>query len=228
MSYTIKEIKKKIDLIGSEGYVDGSSITKGHSYHVIPLAGFEEVPEHKTACFGEYETIRNLNNFKNKKVLEIGCANGYFSFNMAKEDARVTAYDHDDHVIAVNKMMQTLPEANGLSVKFINKRFGFEDLINRKYDITLMLNVHMWIDKQIGEENTRSLMRAISRHSLKIYFQTAHKESGGMQRISYLSSGKDIEEYLVECGFNYVREIKRSNAHGGIRIMYEAYGNANK
>ncbi len=64
--------------MGTGQLKDGSSVTPGYSYHIIPLAGFEEVPEHKTACISEYDTIKNLNNFKNKNVLEIGCANGYF------------------------------------------------------------------------------------------------------------------------------------------------------
>ncbi len=144
---------------------------------------------------------------------------------MAKEGASVTAYEQDINVYNVNKMMQTLPEAKNLAIRFINESFSSFHLVENHYDITIMLNVHMWIDKQMGEENTRNLMRAIACHSKKLYFQTAHVESGGMQRVGYLTSGDDIKQYLYNCGFNSVREIKRSTIHGGIRIMYEAYGN---
>ena len=225
MNYTVEEIKDKIKEFATGDYIDGSSASTGYTYHPIPFSGFKDVPVHKTACEDEWGVISPRIEFKNQKVLEIGCANGYYSFNMASEGANVEAYEHDPQVFEVNKMLQTLDQAKDLDVRFVNKAFRKSDLVGKKFGICLMLNVHMWIEKQIGAEETRRMMREIARSCMTTYFQTAHAESGGMHTLQHLSNGKAIKEYLLDAGFSKVTEINRSTKHGGVRILYEALGN---
>jgi len=92
--------------------------------------------------------------------------------------------------------------------------------MDHKVDVAIMLNVHMWIWKQHGEEKVKEMMRELSEKVGVLYFQTAHKESGGMFILKHLKNARDIEGYLKECGFGNVKKINVTKGHRGKRIMY--------
>lgn len=210
---TLDKIKEKINLIASEGYKDGSSTKKGYLYSSIPFEEFSNTPKHKNTSNYEYKFIKDdFGDFKDKRVLDIGCANGYFSFNIAKEGAFVVGYEGDSFVHDVNIAVQEYK--NIKSVSFINKYFELNDALGFKdneFDVIIMLNIHMWINKQIGFDKTKKLMSILSKKCKKMYFQTVHAEAEGKIKVDQLKSAIDVETYLYDVGFDKVNLLCKNN-----------------
>ncbi len=204
------KIKNMIKLIGSEGYKDGSSTKIGWVYHPIPFSEFNP-PIHKTSSIDEYNIIdKDYNGFTGKRILDVGCANGYFSFNMAMAGAdSVIGYESDKFVYDVNEEIRKYKNIN--NVKFICEHFDNDTVSSlENFDIVVMLNIHMWIRKQIGENKTLKMMQDLRKKTIVMYFQTAHVGGRGGYMVPELKSRQDIEIYLKKCGFNKVTCLGKS------------------
>ena len=225
---TIFAIKELINLIGSEGYRDGSSTEKGWVYHPLPFPEFEDIPVHKKAATNELKEIIKYSQVdfsQQPRILEIGSAVGYFSFNLARLGAEVVAFEADSFAYRVAEALRVYKRFE--NIKFINQNFSQEVLTQfyKYFDLVIMLNVHMWIHKQLGESATKELMKLLAQKTRKIAFQTAHAESGGMYTIKSLKDKNDIYNYLIECGFKNVQYIRETTEHGGKRILFICDGN---
>lgn len=76
-----------------------------------------------------------LGSIKNKKILEIGCGNGYFSRNLAGKGAMVTAVDISKKFIAIAKKKEKL---NPLGIKyFIGDAAHLLGFKNQSFDIVV-------------------------------------------------------------------------------------------
>jgi SAM-dependent methyltransferase len=225
---TIFAIKELINQIGSEGYRDGSSTEKGWVYHPLPFPEFEDIPVHKKTATNELKEIIEYSQVdfsQQPSILEIGSAVGYFSFNLAKLGAEVVAFEADSFAYKVAEALRVYKRFE--NIKFINQNFSQEVLtqFEKCFDLVLMLNVHMWIHKQLGESATKELMKLLAQKTRKIAFQTAHAESGGMYTIKSLKDKNDVYNYLIECGFKNVQYIRETTEHGGKRILFICDGN---
>ncbi|MDT9215246.1 MAG: tetratricopeptide repeat protein [Limnospira sp. PMC 1240.20] len=225
---TIFAIKELISQIASEGYKDGSSTQKGWVYHPVPFPEFEEIPVHKKTAANEIKEILEYSEIDFSQqpiILEIGSAIGYFSFNLAQRGAEVVAFEADTFAYRVAEALRLYKKFE--NIKFINQHFSQEVLtqFDKCFDLVIMLNVHMWIHKQLGESATKELMKLVAQKTKKIAFQTAHSESGGMYTIKSLKNKNDIYNYLIECGFKNVQYIRETTLHGGKRILF--FGNGN-
>lgn len=208
----IDKIKMMINNIGSEGYRDGSSTKRGWLYHPLPFPEFN-IHAHKNSSNDEYDYIKkDYGLFLNKNILDIGCANGFFSFKLALQGANVTGYEGDKFVCDVNEAVKNYK--NIKNVHFINEYFNLataKKLNCLEFDIIIMLNIHMWIRKQIGKEETFNLMKELSGKTKVIYFQTAHVGSGGMYQVPEMKSLQDIEQYLMAAGFKDLVVLGRND-----------------
>ena len=224
MDITEAHIRELISNIGKGEYKDGSSRKEGKLYHPIPFEEFNNIPVHKKFITGEFSLIMNdigEENLKGKKILEIGCANGYYTFSLSPLVDQITAYEGDKNVCDVNNAIKSYKSIKNIS--FVNKYF--DDTIikndNVVYDIAFMTNVHMWIYKQIGEKRTLDMMRELSKKTKTLYFETAHAESGGGFIIKELKTTDDIIAYLHECGFNEINHLLTTKKHGGSREIFK-------
>ena len=88
--------------LGSGPYRPGSSATKGYTYNPLPFPGCEDIPCHRPNSPERWKLIRSSISLKNKVVLDIGCATGYFSFKAIQNGAfSVVAVDSDSAAIEV-------------------------------------------------------------------------------------------------------------------------------
>jgi hypothetical protein len=83
-----------------------------------------------------------------------------------------------------------------------------------------MMNVHMWIHKQMGEEKTRAIMHDLIDNCDFMYFQTAGAESSGMYKVKSLDSEDAVATYLSECGASSIKRLKTVKQHGGKRYLF--------
>jgi len=223
---TINAIQILLSRIGSEGYRDGSSVKKGWTYHPIPFEEFK-APVHKTAAIGEYQDVLNLIGLQNKSslnILDIGCSVGYFSFQLAKLGHLITGIEADSHAWEVAEAIRIFKGMD--NINFINAKLNSEVIssLDTHFDLIIMLNVHMWVHKQLGDEKTRKLMMELSQKTKYIIFQTAGAESGGKYRIMELKDVATIKSYLESCGFVNVVNFKSTTVHGGVRHMFSGVG----
>lgn len=220
----IDYIKSLIEQIGSEGYKDGSSTKKGWVYHPIPFEEFNP-PTHKDSTIKEFDNIKaDYGSFSGKRVLDIGCANGYFVFNYALEGAEVVGYESDELVSRVNEEIRQYKQLD--NVKFVTKHFDLEEakqFKDKEFDVVIMLNIHMWIHKQIGAEKTKELMKVLAQKCHVMYFQTAHKGGGGGYQVPEFTKPKHIKRYLCDSGFTNVEMINQ-NMQWFKRYMFRGTG----
>jgi len=218
-------IRRLISDIGSQGYKDGSSVQKGYVYCKLPFEEFADIPFHKDHAELELDQILTHSGdlLRNSEILEIGSAVGEFTFRIAKTANHITAIEADTFSYRVAEAMKIYKGIG--NIDFVNTRF--QDFLNSSEQVfhtCLCLNVHMWIEKQLGRDNTIDLLKRLSRRVKHLYFQTAHSASGGMYLVEYLRSSRDIASYLADCGFNAVEEVSRTESHGGERILFYCQG----
>ena len=219
----LEHIYSLISKIASEGYHDGSSLAEGVLYHPIPYPEFNRIPAHKNEAPAELEAIvKSGEQFDGKSLLEVGCANGFFTFVAAQKAARVVAFEGDP---TVNRVTKAVAEYKELSnVEIVPMYFNSEELsmIQGDFDIALMLNVHMWLHKQLGSDALREVMGQLAKRVKVLYFQTAHAESGGDYLVTELADQAAIEAYLRDCGFPNITLLRTTAGHGGIRHLFRA------
>jgi 2-polyprenyl-3-methyl-5-hydroxy-6-metoxy-1,4-benzoquinol methylase len=105
-----------------------------------------------TESFKTWDNIKNLVDWKGKKVADLGCFHGYFSLKTAKEGANVTGFDINP------KILETTNYINEIEGDIINlKRWTGGEEISAEYDITLCLNVlHYFSNTKEALHNIKS------------------------------------------------------------------------
>jgi len=200
-------------------YLDGSSVNKGYAYHVLPY--LSNIKVHKLNCIEEYRVVKKHIDFPVKKVNDIGCAQGYFVFNMLRDyGANINGWEADPYV---NNFLSGLVDIFNLK-DYITIDHSFDDTtILSPSDVTIFLNSHMWLHKQLGTERTETLMRNIAATTDIMFFQTAHALSSSMYLVKYLENEIDIISMLKRCGFRDIVRISIST-HGKLRYMFKCKG----
>ncbi len=221
LTETEKESAKAlVEKIGSKTLCDGSSTKQGWVYHKIPFDGFADVRTHKAACVVERNLIvDDLVGFDYQSVLDVGCSVGWFAFYFARLGKDVLGIEADRSVFEVARFLREKSHLSTLA--FWNG--SFDDHLTQSplaYDVVLFLNVHMWIERQIGAERTAEALRRLSLK--RFYFQTAHAASGGKAKVMRLKGLNDIAIYLQSCNFSKVKLLGETTAHGGVRYLFRA------
>jgi len=205
---SVKPIKENITKTGKP-YYDGSS--RGRTYHKLSIPCFDDIAFHKNT---ETEFLDILNSLDTtpKSIIDVGCASGYNTFNMMRQFrlSKAVVYEADPVVFVILNDIKKLFTLKELVIKGkINKDTLFE-----KVDLTLCMNVHMWLYKQLGDE-VDIVMKRLIESSNTLFFQTAGKESSGRMRIKKFKSKEDIYNYLVSLsGSKKVTFIRSTKMHG--------------
>ena len=149
---------------------------------------------------------------------------GEFTFRLARVARHITAIEADNFAYRIAEALRLYKNIDNINFC----RASAQDFLAKcesHYEICLCINVHMWIEKQFGKEKTIELFRRLSRNVHHLYFQTAHRESGGMYIVEYLRNAEDIAGYLVDCGFRRVEQVSSTSAHAGKCILFYCQGN---
>lgn len=219
--------KLNIGNVNRDGYFDGSSLTTGKAYHIVDHPYFKpRIPHHKTACEQEYKVIKESLPCRPKRMLEVGCANGYFAFNFMRDFRlnRYLAFEADPHA---NHFIRQMKRTFSL-IEFELKG-AFDDspeAIDIDHDIALCLNVHMWVYKQLGAGRTLNAMRNLINRCKWLYFQTTAADGSSMYVVKELKDDKDIAEMLKQAGAKSVDKLQTTVAHHGKRHLFLVGGNA--
>ena len=124
----VKDFLKKFEeRQGFDKYYQTIELPFGHK-----IQGYNQNYEHKS-----WEQISKIYDFKDKKVADIGCFNGYFCFEMKKSAKIVHGFDKVDQAIETAREIAEIKE---MDIKF--EVFDMDkDEIKEEYDVILLLNV---------------------------------------------------------------------------------------
>jgi hypothetical protein len=213
---TLNEFQK----VGASPYKDGSASSPGRSYHLVDIPDFKHIPYSKDTCIREYNLVKNIIiDINPRSFIDIGCASGYFTFNLLR-DFRIDyamAFEKDKEPLNFLKRIKSIYKLDELA---LNNQF--DDTINlKKYDIAIWLNSHMWIYKQIGKKKTLEAVKNVIANTKYMFFQTAGGYSKGRYKIEEYTNKEDIKNMLLSCGAKSVKFIAMtSGIHNAPRDMF--------
>ena len=197
----------------------------GHGYHTLRFPNGLVID-------GRWDMAKYLHHYKipedlsGKTVLDIGPANGYFSFEFAKRGADVTAIDMYDDCWSedLNKLMNT-------DVKFVKKNITTIDESFGKFDIVFCSNMlQHHTDLPGNMKRIRKLTKGMAIICMGVMIDSPNRdiplaryvgEPGGGGKSDYLGfywkpNMKCFETIAIDAGFKKVEpvstfEIKHKN-----------------
>lgn len=140
-------LRDAISKLGTTAYVPGSSASGGWLYNPLPFPGCDKFPCHRKNSPERWNLIST--NLKGKRVLDIGCATGYFSFKAALAGASiVVGIDHDPAAIEVCNVAATIFDVPNVQ---------FEHMVvvtppSQKYDVVFAMAILNWMGRERAEE----------------------------------------------------------------------------
>ena len=212
----VEHSKQKILCRLGKTYYDGSAKHVGKTYHPIDIHYYKNNLYHKDVDYEFQNIIRNIRH-PIESVIDVGCAAGYYSFNFMRmyKMKKVIGYEADPVMFSFLKTIKNI---------FCLDEFVLNTSINgttefQNVDLVICMNVHMWLEKQLGKEVDMVISNLI-KHSKEMFFQTAGAESSGMYLVKDLKSKKEIKSYLEKLGGEKVTFIDTSK-RGGKRYLFK-------
>lgn len=206
--------------VGKGEYQDGSSSSLGRAYHIVDLPYFKEKIEYsKDTCIGEYKLIKETIPIKPKSFIDIGCANGYFTFNLLRDFniKKCLSFERD---LAPYNFLNMVKNIYKLYEQAVLKEISNSTQI-KGFDLAIFLNSHMWIYKQYGKKITFDIVKNMIKKSKIMYFQTAGGYSKGRYTISEYKHRNDIVQMLSDAGAQNIDYIDTTiGAHNAPRDMF--------
>ena len=109
-----------------------------------------------------------------KRVLDVGCCTGWFSYMLSRAAAEVTGIDVDSKRIMLSEYQRTYREAEPNNPVFINQSVQKHLRGNIEYDVVFLLNViHHYLRKDV--ETAMNMINQISQHTNYLVVQLSTK-----------------------------------------------------
>ena len=165
------------------------------------------------------EPILDRLNIKNKKILDVGCSDGYFSVQCAKKGAaRVLGIDADELRIKRARFAKQVYELE--NVEFRNIDLYDEKLRSEKFNIVIGLGLlHRIPDiysflKIITDIGCVAILefKAIRSYRAICKWGGGEVKSNKLNKLYFLPSVRFVMEILEEFGFNYHKVFKDRSA----------------
>jgi len=133
-------------MINLKEHLDKQTYDKNYQdIDCLGLKGYSE--SHKS-----WENMKNLVDWKDKKVADLGCFHGYFSFKIAKLGAKVTGLEKSKEVLVTTQLIN---EAEGGIIEL--KQWEGGDIVPEEFDLVLCLNVlHHFKNQELGLQNIKA------------------------------------------------------------------------
>ena len=162
-----KEIAQLLQLLAAKPLTP-----RGEVYHQIPFYDFRKLRTqiHYSETYRRLSMILSqYSDFRGKRVLDLGCNVGFYSFSMAKRGADVTGVELRKECFDVARTVAGVYE---LPVHFLNQPVtpDFFTGPNRDYDVTFCFSMLQWVIAQKGMEEGKKILRAISDNSKALFF----------------------------------------------------------
>lgn len=214
----IKNTKKVLSHMGKTWY-EGSAKRKGKTYHRIDIPYFNNMFFHRNID-SEVKEVLSLITGKVNQVIDIGCAGGFYLFNLIRNYYLKKAIGYEADPI-MNQALCNIKKIFALEMLEIKNKIIGDTIFENVNDVAIYMNIHMWIYKQLGKESDIVLSNLI-KSSRQIFFQTAGLESNGMFLDKRMKDKETIQDYLLKVGNEKkVEFIRTTKLHGGKRHLFK-------
>jgi len=213
----VKNLKTRTSTFGKK-YYDGSAKKRGKTYHVVDIPYLKTIRFHRNIESEYRDVIQYLSN-PPKTVIDIGCAGGYYLFNLMRQFRlnKAIGFEADPNMFDFLNVLRVMFSLDEL----VLKEKVTAETIFEPVDLVICMNIHMWLVKQLKEGADQVIINLI-KNSKELFFQTAGKESNGMYKVGKLTSKEVIRDYLKRLGDNKeVTYIRTTNQHGGKRHLFK-------
>jgi len=144
-------------------------------YHPMPFYEFRDLTTQVTddSSYGRLVMIlTHCGDLAKKRVLDLGCNVGFYSFSLAKRGAHVTGIDSRQDYIDIASEVSLLYD---VPVEFLCEPVtrDFFKADNRRYDIALCFSMLQWVMDQRGMEYGLGTLRALSDACESLFFDIA-------------------------------------------------------
>jgi len=216
---SIGELKGLISQFGRM-YFDGSAAHKGKTYHELDIPYLKTTPFHKDTSGEFFDILDTISQSNPKTLIDIGCAAGYSSFNLLRHFGleKVLMYEADPYMFRFLNKLKYIFGLNEIGLKKGVK----EDEEFEEVDLALCMNVHMWLEKQMGNKVNKVISNLFAK-SKETFFQTCGLDGEGMYRVE-LESKEDVKQYLKGLTSKNVEFIRSTTDHeGGLRYLFKIF-----
>lgn len=156
----------------------GGSKERGRAYHDVP--GKTGLVHRQGSMLRVEHILQHTGSVEGLRGLDIGCSVGGISVALELHGARMVGIDYDKSAIDA---------ANGIARKRnYSSRFRAADLTNmqtwswiesEQFDFAIWLSNFMWLEKQVGARQARSLLLRLSESIPTLVFETAQGPKDG-------------------------------------------------
>lgn len=197
-----------------------------------PLYGHEDLsPEPRRHCLDRLKMITDvscaLQQHLNRplRVLDLGCAQGFFSFYLAAQGASVLGIDHESRNIDVCEVLRLEHPDYEISFRKDNVSDVIETLEKDSFDLVLGLSVFHHVAHEKGTEYVQGLLRRLSSKTQAQLLEFALREEPVYWSVSLPA---DERSWLVDSPFvmpmgrfeTHLSAVKRPLFYASNRTAY--------
>jgi len=134
--------------------------TVGLLYQPIPLPGFPDTPAERDSSQQRLELIQRQVDFQHKRVLDLGCANGFFLLSLHETISDGLGIDHFQGNIDTCNALVGAYELPNLTFRqgSISKTLVEELTAGPKIDVCILMSVHHHLVRDVGIEETKAII----------------------------------------------------------------------
>lgn len=212
-----RDWKPHIQKLGTK-YYDGSSSKPGRTFHKLDIPYFNFVSYQRNIEL-EYQAIIDSMSIVPKTIIDIGCSAGYYLFNMIRRFRLEKVIGYEADPVLFDLLIKVKSTFNLRELYLFNKVTNETEF--EPVDVVICMNIHMWLQKQMGKEKTNQLLRKLIQGSKELYFQTSGEESFGRVTIKELSNKDVIMGFLYDLSASQVSLIHMTELKGRRRYLFK-------
>lgn len=174
----------------------------GHVYHPIPFPEFKHLKtsSNKDEVYKKWDLILSYikefasDDLKKISVLDVGANGGFYTFSLAKEGCKVTAFEPHPRYAPIGKF---LAREMRLNVEWNANPFNPESIAGRHFSVALMLSVFQWMADG-GERMTEACegLKNISSVCDYMMFELGYNKGKSCIRTSKLNHYAELIRFL--------------------------------
>jgi hypothetical protein len=131
----------------------------GLLYQPIPFAEFDGVPAERDSSLQRLALLESQINFREKRVLDLGCANGFFLLSLHETIANGVGVDYFPGNVTTASIVRDLYGLDNLRFRegAISESL-LDQILAERFDVCLLMSVHHHLIIHLGLETTKNII----------------------------------------------------------------------
>lgn len=158
----IERAKRLIMQAQTEERNRGMPSTPGLLYQPIPFEEFNDFSCERDSTFERLDLIREHIDFEGLRLLDLGCANGFFLQALADKIQFGLGVDRYHGNVSTAKVIADTFGINNIQFEKAEITLALiEELIDQEFDVCLFLSVHHHLLRDLGIEQTKKIVETL-------------------------------------------------------------------